>query len=50
MQIDTARIYANGTSEKVLSKLDLEKRGIKVDTKYFATAVRVAVSSVEITY
>ncbi|KAF2272826.1 aflatoxin b1-aldehyde reductase [Westerdykella ornata] len=32
-EIDTARIYAGGSSEEYLGQLDLKKRGILIDTK-----------------
>jgi aflatoxin B1 aldehyde reductase len=37
-QIDTARFYGEGTSEKMLGDLDWQSRGIVMDTKYFPTA------------
>ena len=39
-QIDAARFYGEGTNEHYLGKLDLKKRGIVVETKYYANAVR----------
>ncbi|EPQ58870.1 Aldo/keto reductase [Gloeophyllum trabeum ATCC 11539] len=32
-QVDTARLYCNGTSEEYLGKLDWQKRGLAMDTK-----------------
>lgn len=32
-EVDTARIYCDGTSEEYLGQLDLQTRGIKIDTK-----------------
>lgn len=32
-EVDTARIYCDGTSEEYLGQLDLRARGIKIDTK-----------------
>ncbi|KAK6538077.1 hypothetical protein TWF694_010963 [Orbilia ellipsospora] len=37
-EIDTARVYGGGTSEEMLGKLDLVKRGLIVDTKLSASA------------
>ncbi|KAI9686493.1 MAG: hypothetical protein M1822_003504 [Bathelium mastoideum] len=37
-EIDTARVYGEGSSETMLGELDLKKRGIVIDTKYFPTA------------
>ncbi|EPS42423.1 hypothetical protein H072_3646 [Dactylellina haptotyla CBS 200.50] len=37
-EIDTARVYGEGTSEQVLGKLDLEKRGLIVSTKLSKTS------------
>ena len=39
-QIDTARGYANGTSEEYLGKLDYEKRGLVMGTKLYPIVVR----------
>ena len=39
-QIDAARFYGEGTNEHYLGKIDLKKRGIVVETKYYANAVR----------
>ncbi|KAH9483767.1 Aldo-keto reductase [Psilocybe cubensis] len=34
-EIDTARVYGNGTSEEYLGKLDLESKGFKIQTKLY---------------
>jgi aflatoxin B1 aldehyde reductase len=34
-EIDTARIYGNGSSEEILAKLDWQKRGLIMDTKLY---------------
>lgn len=34
-EVDTARFYAEGTSEEFLGELDWKKRGIVMDTKYY---------------
>ncbi|KAE8448757.1 hypothetical protein EG329_008973 [Mollisiaceae sp. DMI_Dod_QoI] len=34
-EVDTARFYAEGSSEEFLGNLDWKKRGIVMDTKYF---------------
>lgn len=39
-QIDTARFYSNGASEEYLGKIGWQKRGILMETKLYATAVR----------
>lgn len=39
-EIDTARYYGQGSSEEYLGKLDWQKRGIVMDTKYYPTAGR----------
>ena len=39
-QVDTARGYANGTSEEYLGKIDWKKRGLAMDTKLYPNAVR----------
>lgn len=36
-EIDTARVYGEGSSEEYLGELDYEKRGIKMDTKLYPT-------------
>lgn len=41
-QIDTARVYCGGTSEQILGKIDLKKRGIVVETKLAPNTVRCA--------
>lgn len=40
-QIDTARVYCGGTAEYLLGKIDLKKRGIKIETKLYPTVVRL---------
>ncbi|KAH6680202.1 NADP-dependent oxidoreductase domain-containing protein [Halenospora varia] len=37
-EIDTARIYGNGTTEEILADLSWQKRGIVMDTKLYPTA------------
>ncbi|KAI0744106.1 Aldo/keto reductase [Daedaleopsis nitida] len=37
-EVDTARLYAGGTSEEYLGKLDWKKRGLVVHTKLYPTA------------
>ncbi|KAF2228811.1 Aldo/keto reductase [Viridothelium virens] len=37
-EIDSARVYGEGSSETMLGDLDLRKRGIVIDTKYYPTA------------
>ncbi|EJD00801.1 Aldo/keto reductase [Fomitiporia mediterranea MF3/22] len=37
-EVDTARMYGSGTSEEYLGKLNWQKRGLKMDTKYFPLA------------
>lgn len=39
-EVDTARFYAGGTSEEYLARLDWQKRGLVMDTKYVSTAGR----------
>jgi len=34
-EIDTARMYAGGTSEQYLGKLDLESKGFVIQTKLY---------------
>ncbi|KAF9476588.1 Aldo/keto reductase [Pholiota conissans] len=34
-EIDTARVYAGGTSEEYLGKIDLASKGLKVETKLY---------------
>jgi aflatoxin B1 aldehyde reductase len=34
-EIDTARVYGDGTSEELLSEIDWQKRGIVLDTKLY---------------
>jgi aflatoxin B1 aldehyde reductase len=34
-EIDTARVYGNGSSEEILSELDWQKRGLVMDTKLY---------------
>ncbi|KAJ7772820.1 NADP-dependent oxidoreductase domain-containing protein [Mycena olivaceomarginata] len=36
-EVDTARIYTNGTSEEMLGAISWQERGIKMDTKLFPT-------------
>lgn len=36
-EIDTARVYAAGTSEEYLGRLDLENKGFKIETKLYPT-------------
>ncbi|EIN03687.1 Aldo/keto reductase [Punctularia strigosozonata HHB-11173 SS5] len=36
-ELDTARVYCGGTSESQLSKLDLAKKGLKLETKLYPT-------------
>jgi aflatoxin B1 aldehyde reductase len=37
-EIDTARVYGNGSSERILADLDWQKRGILMDTKLYPNA------------
>jgi aflatoxin B1 aldehyde reductase len=37
-EIDTARVYGNGSSEEILAALDLQSRGLIVDTKLYPNA------------
>ena len=37
-EIDTARVYGDGSTEELLAELDWEKRGIVMDTKLYPTA------------
>jgi aflatoxin B1 aldehyde reductase len=37
-EIDTARVYGNGSSESILADLDWQKRGIVMDTKLYPNA------------
>lgn len=39
-EIDTARVYGEGSSEEYLGKLDWQKRGMVMDTKLYPTSVR----------
>ncbi|KAG9232483.1 NADP-dependent oxidoreductase domain-containing protein [Amylocarpus encephaloides] len=39
-EIDTARIYAGGSSEEMLGDLDWQKRGLVMETKFYPTAGR----------
>lgn len=39
-QIDTARVYASGTSEEYLGKIDLASKGLKLETKLYPVKVR----------
>lgn len=34
-EIDTARVYGDGSSEEILAELDWQKRGIAMDTKLY---------------
>ncbi|TFK46415.1 Aldo/keto reductase [Heliocybe sulcata] len=36
-EVDTARVYAGGTSEEYLAKVDWKKRGLVMDTKLYPT-------------
>ncbi|KAJ7914235.1 NADP-dependent oxidoreductase domain-containing protein [Mycena leptocephala] len=36
-EVDTARMYTNGTSEEMLGAISWQERGIKMDTKHFPT-------------
>ncbi|KAL2833298.1 NADP-dependent oxidoreductase domain-containing protein [Aspergillus cavernicola] len=47
--IDTARVYGNGSSEKFLAQMHLES-GINIDTKLFPTAVNSALASADELY
>ncbi|KXN87757.1 Aflatoxin B1 aldehyde reductase member 4 [Leucoagaricus sp. SymC.cos] len=38
-EIDTARAYGEGTSEKLMGQLDLENKGFKIETKLYPTVV-----------
>lgn len=40
-ELDTARTYAQGTSEQMLGELDWKKRGLVMDTKLYPMAVRL---------
>lgn len=35
LQVDTARVYTNGTSEELLGELGWQKRGLVVETKFY---------------
>ncbi|KAI0655684.1 Aldo/keto reductase [Cubamyces menziesii] len=48
-EVDTARVYGEGTSEEYLGKLDLQKRGLVVDTKIYPTAGKDGSRGVAIT-
>ncbi|OJJ29878.1 hypothetical protein ASPWEDRAFT_55408 [Aspergillus wentii DTO 134E9] len=48
IDIDTARIYGNGSSEEFLGKMDLT--GMNVDTKLFPSAANPSVAFAEIAY
>ena len=37
-EVDTARLYCDGTSEQMLGELEWQKRGLIVETKYYPTA------------
>lgn len=37
-EIDTARIYGDGTTEQILADIDWQKRGIVMDTKLYPVA------------
>jgi hypothetical protein len=39
LQIDTARLYAFGTSEEYLGKLNWQKRNLIMDTKHYPRSV-----------
>jgi aflatoxin B1 aldehyde reductase len=45
-EVDTARVYGEGSSEEYLGELDWQKRGIVMDTKYYPTGGRVQGSDV----
>ncbi len=34
-EVDTARVYGGGTSEEYLGAVDWQKRGIKMETKFY---------------
>ena len=40
-EIDTARVYAGGTSEEYLGKLGWQERGLLMETKLYPTTVSV---------
>ncbi|KAF9451204.1 Aldo/keto reductase [Macrolepiota fuliginosa MF-IS2] len=39
-EIDTARVYASGTSEQFLGQIDLQSKGLKIETKLYPTLHR----------
>lgn len=43
-EIDTSRVYGEGSSEEYLGKTDWQKRGIIMDTKLYPTSVRPALA------
>jgi aflatoxin B1 aldehyde reductase len=43
-EIDTARVYGEGSSEEYLGALDWQSRGLKMDTKLYPTAGRPGMS------
>lgn len=43
LQIDTARVYASGSSEEYLGKIDLAAKGLKLETKLYPAKVRKTV-------
>lgn len=45
-QIDTARLYAGGTSEEYLGKIDLASKGLKLETKLYPIGVTTSTTLV----
>jgi aflatoxin B1 aldehyde reductase len=43
-EVDTARVYGEGSSEEYLGKSDWQKRGIIMDTKLYPTSIRPALA------
>ncbi|KAH9886970.1 Aldo/keto reductase [Cubamyces lactineus] len=48
-EVDTARIYAEGTSEEYIGKLNWQKRGLLVDTKIYPTVGKDSSSGISLT-
>jgi aflatoxin B1 aldehyde reductase len=49
-EVDTARLYGKGSSERMLAKLDYKKRGLIMDTKLYPNAGSLMSFSPEETY
>lgn len=41
LQVDTARVYAGGTSEEYLGQIGWKEKGLKLETKLYPTATTV---------